>query len=306
MNAIRRFFVSISMLGLLAVSTFTAISAEKLGDLRGAFRANFNHDASRVIALSRQGSLAIWELPAGTIVSGDLDPSAAADGFAMSSDAKLVVAGFKDGHCRVFDATTAKAVSPLLDFQWNGEFQMPALFSPDGTTLLLFANREAVAFEIRSGKKIATISLGEAVSDEATGFAIFGAGGSQCFLMDGSGTVTRYDTKQWKAVGAPMRHPKADAAYRLGFDVSDEGKWLVTFDTPGENGPKSNLQVWDVMTNKAIGKPLTATNGMAGHFVASDRALVLPGRGDAKVHELPSMKVAYTLRRHDDIEGPTR
>ncbi|HKP04636.1 MAG TPA: hypothetical protein VJU77_14890 [Chthoniobacterales bacterium] len=305
MNAIRRFFVSISQLMVLAVAFISpAEAAEKLSDLRGVFRASFNHDASRVITISREGAFAIWELPAGTIVAGDLDPNAAAGGFVMSSDAKLAVVGFKDGHSRVFDATTAKAISPLLDYQFNAEFQMPALFSPDGTTLLLFANKEAVVFGIPSGKKIATISLGEPVSDEATGFAIFAAGGSQCFLMDGAGTVTRYDTKEWKAAGAPMRHPKTEAAYGLGFDASDDGKWVVTFDTPGENGPKSNLQVWDAITNKAIGKPLTATNGMAGHFVGKDRVLVLPGRGDARVHELPSMKVAYTLRRHDDIEGP--
>jgi WD40 repeat protein len=178
------------------------------------------------------------------------------------------------------------------------------LFSPDGNTLLLFSDKDAAVFESRSGKRIATISLGEAVSEEATGSAHFAAAGSQCFLMDGSGIVTRYDTRDWKPAGAPMRHPKAESAYDLGFSVSDDGKWIATYDAPGENGPKSNLQVWDVTTNMAVGKPLTATNGMAGHFIGNNRLLVLPARGEARVHELPSMKIAYPLRRHDDIEGP--
>lgn len=293
----------VAAVSFLFATALAGNAAEKLSELRGAFQAGFNHDASRVVVRGREGGVTIWELPTGTAVPGDLDPKAESDGFVMSADGKLVVIGFKDGRSQVFDPTTARSISPFLDFRLNAELRMPGLFSPDGNTLLIFGDKEAVAFEIRSGKKIATISLGEVVSDETPGSAAFATAGSQCFFMDGSGTVTRYDTKEWKAAGAPMHHPKAEAAYDLGFSVSDDGKWLATYDAPGENGPKSNLQVWDASTNKPIGKPLTAVNGMAGRFVFN-RLVALPGRGEATVRDLPSMKVAYKLRMHDDIEGP--
>ncbi|MFL6590539.1 MAG: WD40 repeat domain-containing protein [Chthoniobacterales bacterium] len=306
MNARRRFFLWVPGLVVFSVAcALRAGTAEKLADLRGAFRVSFNHDASRVFAISREGALTIWALPAGTPVSGDLDPGAPAAGFVMSSDGELVVVGFKDAHCRVFDANTAKVISPVLDFQMNPECPMPALFAPDGNAVLLFGHKKALVFEIPSGKKIATLSFGEGISEEATGSAIFTADGTECFFMDGGGTVTCYNTKDWKPKGSPMPHPKAEAAYDFGFTVSDDQKWLATYDDPGENGPKSNLQVWDATTSKPVGKPLVAINGMTGRFVGNNRLLILPGRGAAAVRDLPSLKVAYTLRAHDDVDAPS-
>jgi len=43
-------------------------------------------------------------------------------------------------------------------------------------------------------------------------------------------------------------------------------------------------------------------NGLTGRFLG-DRILVSPGRGDATVRDLPSMKAAYSLRPHDDVDG---
>ncbi len=289
---------------ILLASNATALAAEKLSELRGVFRASFNHDGSRVVIRGREGAVTIWELPAGIPIAGDLVPNAESDGFLMSADGKQVAISFKDGRSRVFDPMNAKAISPPLDFRLNAAFQMPGLFSPDGKTLLLFGDNEAVGFEIASGKKVATIPLGEAVSEEATGSAAFASGGSQCFVISGAGVVKRFDTKDWKPARATIRHPAAESAYDFGFNVSEDGRWLVTYDGPGENGPKGNLQAWDATTGKALGKPLVAVNGMAGRFVGSNRLLVLPGRGDATVRDLPSMKIAYTLSMHDDIQGP--
>ncbi len=304
-NAFGRSFVSFPAVLMLALPLApVSDAAEKLSDLRGAFRVSFNHDASRVIAISREGALTIWALPAGTPVTGDLNPGAIADGFVMSSDAKLVLVGFEDGQCRVFDASNAKALSPLLDFRLSAESQMPGLFSPDASTLLLFSNKEAVAFDIRSGERRATFPMGANTDDDAKGSAAFTKDGARCFVMDGSGTVTPHDTKNWKPSGPPMMHPKANAACDYGFSLSDDGKWLATFDDPGENGPKSNLQVWDATTSKTVGKPLVAVNGMTGRFVGINRLLILPGRGEAAVRDLPSLKIAYTLRPHDEVDAP--
>src|SRR4051812_35136284 len=305
MRTAPRFSVCAAVLAILTVvSALSAETAENLTDLRGAFRVSFNHDGSRVVTIPRDGPVTIWALPEGKRVTGDLDPAATADGFVMSGDAKLVLVGFKDGHCRVFDANTARALSPLLDFSLNAEFQMPGLFSPDGNTVLLFANKEAGAFDVRSGERRATIPMKPGSRDDASGFAIFAPGGGDCFVMDNSGAVTRYDAKDWKPKGGPMRHPKADAAYDFGFSLSDDGKWLATYDDPGENGPKSNLQVWDATTSKPVGRPVIAVNGLTGRFLGSNRLLLLPGRGEAAVRDLPSLKVAYRLRAHDEVDAP--
>ena len=289
---------------LVAQVATLAADPEKLGDLRGVFRATFNHDGSRVVVRHRDGDVGIWGVPAGTRITGDLTPNTGSDSYVMSPDGKSVLVGLKDGKARVFDATTAKAISPALDFPLTSETQMPALFSPDGNTVLIFSGKEVAVFNVREGKRVGTLPLANGPNEDEPGTAAFAAGGAQCFVMDGSGNLTRYDTKDWKPIGKPIKHPPSEAAYDFGFNLSEDGKWLVTFDSPGENGPKSNLQVWDLAANKPVGKPVVAVNGLTGKFLGNNRILIQPGRGEASVRDLPSMKVAYLLRPHDDVDGP--
>lgn len=291
--------------GLLTSLVTLAAEGGKLGDLRGVFQGSFNHDGSRVVVRHRDGDVGIWEVPAGTRVAGDLGPNTGSDAYVMSPDAKAVLIGLKDGHSRVFDAATAKAISPMLDVPLLSQVQMPAVFSPDGEAVVIFAAKEAAVFNIRSGKRVATLPLPNGPNEDEPGSAAFAAGGAQCFVMAGGGTVTNYDAREWKPIGKPMQHPPADSAYDFGFSVSDDGKWLVTFDGPGENGPKGHLQVWDAVANKPLGKPIVAVNGLSGRFLGSNRVLISPGRGEATVRDLPSMKIAYSLRPHDDVSGPT-
>lgn len=287
----------------MASVTTSSAQVDKLSDLRGVFRANFNNDGTRVVVRHRDGDVGIWEVPAGARIAGELGPNNGSERYVMSADAKMVLVGFKDGHARVFDAATAKAISPLLDIAL-GESQMPALFSPDGNSVLIFTAKEAAVFDIRNGRRLAGLPLTSGSNEEEPGSAMFVAGGAQCFVMDGGGTVTLYDTKDWKPIGKPMRHPQAESAYDFGFNATDDGKWLVTFDGPGENGPQGNLQVWDAVAKKAVGKPIVAVNGLSGRFLGGNRILLSPARGNATVRELPSMRAAYALRPHDDIDGP--
>ncbi len=303
MSRRRLSLLSLPILGLLCLLlSTTAAGAGKLGDLRGITHASFNHDASRLIVRPRDGDVAIWEVSTGNPVPGDI--GAGSNGYLMDGDGKIVVIGYKDGHCRVFDATTAKAISPMLDLPLKSAYQAPGLFAPTGDALLLFSDKEAVVFDLPGGKRIATISLATGPDEDATGSAAFTKDGNRCFVTDGLGTVTQYDTKTWKPLAAPMRHPPAELAYDFGFTISDGGKWLATYDSPGENGPKGQLQVWETATGKPVGKPMIAVNGLTGRFLGSNRVLILPGRGEAGVRELPSMKVAYALRPHDDVDGP--
>jgi WD40 repeat protein len=305
MSLPHRFQFALLMLTSVSVLA-TALGADpaKLRELRGVEQASFNHDASRVIVRGRDGEIGIWELADGKPVAGDIPHDAHADAYVLSGDAKRVAIGLTDGHARVFDTSTAKALSPLLDVRLEGQLQMPALFSPDGATVIIFKEKEAAVFNVSDGKRIATIALPAGPNEETPGFAAFTADGTQCFVMDGVGAVSRYDTREWKPSGKPMRHPAAELAYDFEFAISEDGKWLATFDGAGENGPKGNLQIWDAAPGTPLGKPLVAVNGLAARFIGTNRVLITPSRGEANVRDLPSMKVAYTLRPHDEIDGP--
>jgi WD40 repeat protein len=305
-SLLRRFFLlSLAALGNISLTTAAfAADSPNLADLRGIDQAGFNQDGSRVVVRGRDGQIGIWEVPAGTLVAGDLAPDAHADAYVLSADGKRLLVGFADGKARVFDTSTAKALSPLLDVALNGQLQMPALFSPDGTSLLVFTQKEALVFNVAEGKRVTAIPLPAGPNEDTPGSAEFTADGGQCFVMDGAATVTRYDPKDWKPIGKPMRHPAAESAYDFEFSISKDGKWLATSDGAGENGPKGNLQVWDAAAGTPLGKPLVAVNGLSARFIGTNRVVILPSRGEAHVRDLPSMKIAYTLRKHDDVDGP--
>ena len=294
-------------IGLSITAPTLAAESARLGELRRVWQADFNNDASRVVVrtLSEMG---LWDTKKGTRITGDAALKKPSNLYVMSPDLRKFLVGFKDGHAQVFDTSLGSAVSPVLDLSLSeNATPQAAFFSPDGGTIVFFGKKEASVLEVKTGKWIATIPIPFELEEnsDAIAAAQFVSAGAKCLIMEPHGTVTAYETKGWTQVGKPMKHPPADSAYDFGFEASPDGKWIVTFDGPGENGPKGQLQAWDALTNKTLGDPLSATNGMSGRFLPNqDRVLVQGGRGDASVRNLPSMSVAYVVRMHDDIDGP--
>ena len=312
-----RLSISGLALGLVLFgSAFRCQATEGLGEVRDPAQVCFDKDGSRVIVRRENGSIGVWEAPSGKAVATDLSPKTVAEHWVVSGDRKRFVAGFKNGHSRVFDSTTGKALSPVLPLPLKPGLNMPALFSPNGASLLIFGDKEAAVFNVSTGKRVVTVPLKKGANSEESpdsdayaaepGSAAFAAGGAQCFLVDSRGDVRRYDTKVWKPIGQPMHHPETQYSWQYSFAVSEDGKWLATFDDPGENALKANLQLWDVAAEKPLGEPFVGTNGFTARFLGNNRVLVIPERGtDASVMDLPSMKVVYTLGpAHDDVDGP--
>ena len=299
-----RLFLFVCAWHFLLVAAGAAGSGEiaRLSDLRGVWQAAFNQDASRVLVRLRNGEIALWEVEAGTRVAGEL--KSPATGFVMDAKGSLALVGYADGS-RVFEMTSGRAIGPLLPEKLLDNVTEPAVFSPDGRTVVIFGHGTVTIWNCQSGERRAAIPFPAGPDEEATGSAIFAAGGAVCFLMDPNGTVTRYDTSNWKPVGQPMRHPRLEMAYEFAATASEDGKWLATFDGAGENGPKGQLQIWDARAGKPLGAPLVNTNGFSARFLAgTDRVLVLPARGEAAVRALPTMKMLYKIPAHDEIDGP--
>jgi WD40 repeat protein len=291
----------------LAFLTMEAAESARLSEVRGVWQAHFNHDASRLVVRTRGGEVGLWDAKKGTRITGDAALKKPSNTYAMSPDLRRFLVGFKDGHARAFDASSGSAVSPVLDLSLREDGNPQAVFSPDGATILFFGDKESSILDVKTGKRIATIPIPFELEEgaESTSAAHFASGGAKCFVMDSQGVVTAYETKSWTPVGQPMKHPAAEMAYDFGFEASPDGKWLVTFDDPGENGPKGHLQAWNAVANKPLGDPLSAVNGMSGRFLpGQDRVLVQSGRGEASVRDLPSMSIAYVIKQHDELDGP--
>ncbi|MEP6955607.1 MAG: WD40 repeat domain-containing protein [Chthoniobacterales bacterium] len=302
------------LLSCLALLSAAARAQEKpvpsdatlpLADLRGVWNADFNHDASRVFVRMRGGTVGLWDATQGTPIAGDLPAGQPSKQYVMSPDAKRVLVGFADGS-RVFDTTSAAAISPLLEARLSDQLFMSALFAPDGGTVLIFESSVVSVWDVHRGESLARIPMPVEENEDVSPAAAFTADGARCFILDRHGLVTCYDAKTWQPLGKPMQHPAAEMAYQFGCSVSPDGKWLATFDDPGENGPKSNLQLWDASLNKPLGKPLVAVNGFHAEFLPRhQRVLIAPARGEAHVRELPSLRMAFKARPHDDVSGPS-
>jgi WD40 repeat protein len=294
---------------LFASPSGMAADPERLSELRAIGRAHFNHDASRLVVQTTDGEVGLWDAKNGTRISGDAALKKPYVAYLMSPDRRRFLLGFKDGHSQVFDASSGSAVSPVLDLSFREDAERPqAVLSPDCGTIVFYGEKKASVVDVKTGKRIATVPI--ALEDdgqwEPIRAVIFASGGAKCFVMGPNVTVTAYETKTWKPLGKPMKHPPAKMAADFGFAASADGKWVVTFDDPGENGPQGNLQAWDAVKSKPLGKPLSGKNGMTGQFIpGQDRVLVQVGRGDATVRELPSMAIAYTIKiREGDLDGP--
>ena len=298
---------------LISVVAWSALAARGAGseiplaEVSQAFEARFNHDASRVIVRTREGMVGLWDVASGAAVPCDLHTKG--KGMVMSADGRNVFVSSEENGARIFFADTGGARSPRLKVQVRNVEYPEAVFSPDGRYVVVFESAATKVFAVESGDLFATIPFrASAVGDDqdVAPTAIFSSDGSQCFIMDAGGLVTRFDAATWISIGAPMKHPAAPSAYSFRFAVSKDSRWLATFDSPGENGPKANLQTWDVRSGKAVGKPLVAVNGITGTFFSTAaRLLVSPARGEGSVRELPSLKSAFGIRAHDDVDGPS-
>lgn len=290
-----------------ALATTAVASEVPLAKVSHVFEARFNHDASRVVVRTREGMIGLWDAASGAAVPGDLHIKGT--GMVMSADGRNVLVNLKDGGAQIFSADTGAARSQPLEVDVRDAENPEAVFSPDGSCVVVFEVATAKVFSVETGRVIETFLFRpNAMSEDldVAPSAIFSGDGSQCFIMDARGLVTRYETATWKPAGAPMKHPAAPSAYSFRFAVSKDGRWLATFDSPGENGPKAHLQTWDVTSGKALGKPLVAVNGITGTFFSTAaRLLVSPGRGEGNVRELPSLKSAFGIRAHDEVDGPS-
>ena len=304
-----RTLLTLSIFACAFASTHAADSPEPraFADLVGVTQAEFKHDGTRVVVRTRTAEIGIWDTASGQPVVGDLPPGTAITAHLLSPDGRAVLIGFPDGGSRVFDTTSGKALTPPLEAAFQEGDSPRATFSPDGKRLVILEAEHASIFQIPGGQREAKIpaKLPSGLEDaEFTTTATFTADGSQCFFLIGD-TVTRYDTATWKPAGKTLRHPAAESAYRIGFAVSADGRWVTTFDGPGENGPKGNLQIWDITKGQALGKPVVAVNGLEGSFFPpGNRLLISPGRGEASVREMPSLKTLAKIKPHDDVDGP--
>ena len=296
--------VFVCLLGL----PWKACGEENLTDLRGVWKADFNHNASRIMLQMRGGGIRLWDVATGKAVCRDFGRGRETDFYILRPDQKAALIFFQPRGALLVDLTTGEPVSPPFDVNALQTDPVNAVFSPDMSTLIAVdRDHSAHVFDTQTGKLRVDPIPTDAKQPDGTELvrrAKFTADGAWCFLSDLDGSVVRFDAKTWKTIGKPIRHPRQE--YSQGFDVSADGKWLATFDGGGDHGSRDMLQMWEVETAKPVGKPINAVEGVTGQFLAEPgRLLIRTGRiGSGGVFELPSGTLRFPIEQHDDVYGP--
>ena len=305
---------------LAAIVGLTALSAwlcpadaqaggnEHLADITGVWLADFNHDSSRVIVQMRGGQIGIWDTESGEPVAADSITAGAVIGrgsYIMNHSATHALIELESGKSRLFELSSADAISPEIDITIGKTWSPNAFFDPTDTYIAAFdEDGRCRILALDTGVTTATLDLPAPAADrEIRPRITFSDDGHTALVLDGQGTLHRYDTESWKQTGEPMHHPNPDA-YHTGFSASADARLAVTSDWPGENGPSGYLQLWETATGQSLGESLSAQNGMGGRFFADGtRLLITPARGDTRVAALPTLETVLDLPRHDDVEA---
>ena len=304
LHSLRSFAFTRALAGISLMAVSGAADEPKLGNLKGVWMAEFNNDASRIIVQLRSGELGIWDGGSGQPVPGDLGTLTTKGQYVLDPGASCILVGFKEGKSRVYDLESGRSLSPPLDASFGDNWTPASTFTPDGTQVAIVDKSGSCrVFEIAGGEHVASIPF-PAASDELEipTQILFSSDGKTSLILDPTGTLHKFDSA-WKPSGSPMPHPN-ETAYHIGVTVSDDGRFAATFDSPGENGPNGELQLWDLATCRPIGDPIIDKNGVSARFLPQgDHLLITPGRGDTRLIKVPSLEPYITLPRHDDVES---
>ncbi|TLD68966.1 WD40 repeat domain-containing protein [Phragmitibacter flavus] len=295
----------LTVLGIVSIFAAPPSPPQSAHQLLGIWRAHFNQDASTLVIQLRDGSIYL-----ATTATGDLLPTepplSTIRGTVIPNTDGSQFAVTTPTHLQVFESTTGKALSPALAIE-TIEGNPTLVFSPDGRFLAaLDSQHHAHLFDTSSWKKLATFP--PAAEDTSADLEyqsplLFSSNSQRLYFLSHTGHVQPIDTKTWKPHGPVLEHPNPDG-YIFGQSLSPDDTQFITFDGPGENGPKGQLQLWNLTNSNPIGSPVSAQNGISGTFLDNPfRLIVTPSRGTATVRELPSFQTLFSLPAHDDVDG---
>ncbi|MFO0967648.1 MAG: WD40 repeat domain-containing protein [Gemmataceae bacterium] len=282
--------------------------------------AAFVPDGKRVVSLSSDGVLCVWEFPSGKTLRRfeTLSGSGAATGATMSPDGAYVTAFCDDGFLRIWDLAkgketgkvahgtkaTAISSSPFTSSALAARRLGPTLapvYSPDGKTLLLAAaGARALQFiDLPSGKDV-----GPSIHGDALSAIWFSADGTRIFTKDA------HQTYVWNAAtgehsATAVKTPPTPGTPTI---ISPDGRFGVSvarFASPAaaRAAKTRDAVLFDAVTGKALvtidlETEITPTHRRPLAF-SPDGALLAVVEGDAtqkiQLYQVPSGKPLRTL-----------
>ena len=319
----------------LRQSLFEALAPELIlpGHAGGSYFARFMPDGQRVITGGADNVARVWELPSGKMTLELRGHAAGVTGADVSPDGKRICTSSRfDESARVWDADTGAG---LFEIKQKG--LTAAQFSPSGKQILTVAEQgDAVLWDAVSGQRlralaspyaqmrgaswlysarfspdgnrVALVDWHPAVSDVATGKALFELEGHTAQVLDigyspdGQRIVTASEDRTarvWRATTGKSIAVLPHDAEVIWATFSPGGRWIVTCTSEGKR-----IHVWDAASYKKIAEIDSQSEELAfspdGNFLVSTS-----GEGTAEVFETRTgARVAELTGRTGPVRSP--
>jgi RNA polymerase sigma factor (sigma-70 family) len=233
----------------------------------------YSPDGKSIVSLDEDGHLCFWDAGTGQIQRRFRPTRGAYDGrLVFRPDGKSVVL-FDGNVCRSIDAATGKELRSFQQEIRRG-FALYPVFDSTGTQLAIRENTFLKLIDVNSGEQRFEKQLDGLIADAA----ISPDGKTLVAAIANGGAVVLFDTTSGKLLRR-LEGPNGSAG-SLAF--SPDGKLLFSCG----NRPV----IWDLITDKVVGKIEGYYNGRCGVFSPDSKRLAAGGFDGIAIAEVPSGK----------------
>ena len=238
---------------LTITKIFEAESGKVLHSLEGdwsplkflAFRPiAFSPDGTKIIAVSEDGFIHIWDVETGK-------PLKKFEGYAVaafSPDGKKIVTTGKDGSVRILDAESGKELKKLVG---HADRVNSAVFTPDGKKVITasYFDKTARIWDIESEKELHKLESSKKWDMKIvnTSPTVFSPDGKSVLIIDGDMRVLNWDIEtgeEWRSL--TLRTNLYEDDYMNIFAAfSPDGKQIMTV-------LGLDIRIWDVRTGREL------------------------------------------------------
>ncbi|MBP1823164.1 PQQ-binding-like beta-propeller repeat protein [Mycobacterium sp. OAE908] len=247
--------------------TGSAIRAMPAGNvLLNYFGVAFSPDGHRIVTGRSDGAVQVWDTDTGVQVGPTLTGhTSEVHGVAFNPDGRQIATASADGTLRLWNATVGYPMKGPDRAATN------VMFSPDGHRVAISGDTTVQRWDVGSGQPLPPL-------------APSGGPGVYFRYVDGGRivTATRGGTLQvWDADTAqPLQQPvqtKGQEVDGLGipFVFSRDGNMVASGQTS-----TGAVQLWDVRTGRALGKPMTADKQIFSVDFSPDARRIVAGYAD--------------------------
>ena len=302
---------------LLSAVEFSKETNQLLGHQSYVVSVAFSPEGRRIVSGSRDGTLRLWDAATGKPIARPMvGHKNTVMSVAFSPDGRHIVSGSIDKTLQLWDAATGKPIGkPMVGHQGT---VMSVAFSPDGRHIVSGSiDKTLRLWDAATGKENGTPMVGH--KDSVISVA-FSPDGRRILSGSDDNTLRFWDAATSQPIGEPLRNGFNFKVKAVAFSPDGSlivsaveelklplalwdgftGKfkaWLgpvhdvksVAFSPDGSmivtGSGDTNLQIWDVATQKPIGAPLTGhTDNVNSVAFSPDGRRIVSGSRDATLH----------------------